>query len=86
MVVLNSSLPGGDNEYNLSDELMQALEVGLPVYAWDQIRLDLYSIQVSGASAGGSGQIYLGTFLLVLDPTTDELVEMEQLFLPLIAR
>lgn len=88
LAIPNGSLQGGDNEYNPADVLMQALEVGLPVRARYRINVDLFATQINaaGADASGAVQSYLGTFVFELDPTTEEVIQTEHLFLPLIVR
>lgn len=88
LAVANSSLQGGDNQFNPGDNLIQAFQVGRPVAAQFRIKVDLFSTTTTAADATGQSAFeeYLGSFEFVIDPTPEESVPESQLFLPLVSR
>lgn len=88
VVIPNSSLPGGDNQLNPGDNLVQPFAVGRPVAAQFRIKVDLFSSAVAAAGATDelAGNGYLGSFEYVFDPMTEPFTAMQEIFLPLIVR
>ncbi len=87
LAIPNSSLPGGDNQFNPSENLLPTFQIGLPVRAQFRLFIDLYAVGAAAATtdATQAGE-YLGSFAYTLDESEQETSGATQLFLPLINR
>jgi hypothetical protein len=60
--------------------------VGLPVQARYRIFVDLFSSTVTATGGAASGEQYLGSVVLELDPMADPAAPGQRIFLPSVSR
>ena len=87
LTIANSSLPGGDSQFNPGENLTPTFQIGLPVRTQYRFFVDLYAV---GATAAGDSATqaseYLGSFAYTLDASEPLASGTHALFLPLINR
>jgi len=87
LTIPNSSLPGGNSQFNPGEDLVPTFQVGLPVRAQYRFFIDLYAVNAAAANDGSpqAGE-YLGSFDFTLDEAGQPVTASNTLFLPLINR
>lgn len=88
LAIPNSSLPGGNSQFNPSETLTPSFQIGRPVATQFRIKVDLFSNTATAANSNSEGTdgLYLGSFEYLFGETTEESTPAEQIFLPLITR
>ncbi len=84
--VANSSLPGGNSQWNSSEQLSQDFRIGVMVAASVQFRVDVYAASATVMAAGATDVTkgeWLGSFLLETDLTAPG-ETIHKNFLPLV--
>jgi predicted extracellular nuclease len=82
----NANLPGSDSSFDPGEDLTQSFVVGLPVQARYRIFVDLFSSTVTATGGAASGEQYLGSVVLELDPMADPAAPGQRIFLPSVSR
>jgi len=87
LTIPNSSLPGGNSQFNPGEDLIPTFQLGLPVRTPYRFLIDLYAVGASAAAEGAAQEgEYLGSFEYIFDSNNLLVNKANQLFLPLIHR
>ncbi len=88
LTIPNSSLPGGNSQFNPGEDLLPVFQLGLPVRTQYRFFVDLYAVSATAAMTDNATQEgeYLGSFAYTLDASEPLASSATQLFLPLINR